>query len=352
MSLSSSKHLALFLALLRAAKAVDTNTVSITALADFTVEQSCVQNCLYLPGQYNLGYNLQSDLGCAVDSTVYNACYCAISIYDEYCTEAGYPRTNGAVVVTASSNPGAATALSSAAGGAQTTIAAASTSSAGGSSDSGITVITGLSTTITITTGAVYVPEATGTSSPSSSGSSSPPIGAIVGGVVGGLALLGILGILFFCWMRQRNRKAKLAQAPAQQQQQFPYMQQQPPPQQQSQYPPPQYTQPQPQPQNLQPTQTPAPAPPTPVSPMSSFAVPAAAMTKIPVGGGRAELQDPNAQALTPNTEVEANERRAAETTEGRYGLRPEELDSSGRYAGELHGDGRQGVNHAELPGM
>jgi hypothetical protein len=28
---------------------------------------------------------------------------------------------------------------------------------------------------------------------------------------------------------------------------------------------------------------------------------------------------------------------------EGRYGLRPEELDSEGRYVGELHGDGRQG---------
>jgi hypothetical protein len=27
----------------------------------------------------------------------------------------------------------------------------------------------------------------------------------------------------------------------------------------------------------------------------------------------------------------------------GRYGLRPEELDSQGRYVGELHGDGRQG---------
>jgi hypothetical protein len=25
-----------------------------------------------------------------------------------------------------------------------------------------------------------------------------------------------------------------------------------------------------------------------------------------------------------------------------RYGLRPEELDSEGRYVGELHGDGRQ----------
>jgi hypothetical protein len=27
---------------------------------------------------------------------------------------------------------------------------------------------------------------------------------------------------------------------------------------------------------------------------------------------------------------------------EGMYGLRPEELDSEGRYVGELHGDGRQ----------
>jgi hypothetical protein len=28
----------------------------------------------------------------------------------------------------------------------------------------------------------------------------------------------------------------------------------------------------------------------------------------------------------------------------GRYGLRPEEPDSEGRYVGELHRDGRQGV--------
>ena len=37
---------------------------------------------------------------------------------------------------------------------------------------------------------------------------------------------------------------------------------------------------------------------------------------------------------------------------QGRYGLRPEELDSQGRYVGELHGDGRQfGGGGVELEG-
>jgi hypothetical protein len=37
---------------------------------------------------------------------------------------------------------------------------------------------------------------------------------------------------------------------------------------------------------------------------------------------------------------------------QGRYGLRPEELDGDGRYVGELHGDGRQfGGGGVELEG-
>jgi len=37
--------------------------------------------------------------------------------------------------------------------------------------------------------------------------------------------------------------------------------------------------------------------------------------------------------------------------TQGRYGLRAEELDNEGRYVGELHGDGRQSGGGVELPG-
>jgi hypothetical protein len=47
----------------------------------------------------------------------------------------------------------------------------------------------------------------------------------------------------------------------------------------------------------------------------------------------------------------EEMEGRGVERREGRYGLRPEELDSEGRYVGELHGDGRQVVPGFELQG-
>jgi hypothetical protein len=72
------------------------------------------------------------------------------------------------------------------------------------------------------------------------------------------------------------------------------------------------------------------------------------------IGGGRAELQ--GTETAIPmvdvvGTEVEEGPRDRVESgveidsrgvQETRYGLRPEELDSEGRFVGELHGDGRQ----------
>jgi len=51
--------------------------------------------------------------------------------------------------------------------------------------------------------------------------------------------------------------------------------------------------------------------------------------------------------------EVEAYEKemRRMESV-NKYGLRPDELDASGRYVGELHGDGRHLTDaEVELPG-
>jgi hypothetical protein len=83
----------------------------------------------------------------------------------------------------------------------------------------------------------------------------------------------------------------------------------------------------------------------------------AAAVVRKPVGG-RAELPEKMVGAGTVgekevivDTKKEPFENvvdRGVEIdgrgAQGRYGLRPEELDSEGRYVGELHGDGRHGV--------
>lgn len=63
-------------------------------------------------------------------------------------------------------------------------------------------------------------------------------------------------------------------------------------------------------------------------------------------GPGRAELPEKvGAEAVIGQKEVIPDEKKERHEVygEGRYGLRPEELDSEGRYVGELHGDGRQG---------
>ncbi|KAG4273406.1 hypothetical protein FPRO04_09770 [Fusarium proliferatum] len=73
--------------------------------------------------------------------------------------------------------------------------------------------------------------------------SKSTPVGAIVGGVVGGVALIGLIGLGVFCLLRRRKSKPEPAPAPAQ-----PVMAQQqappPAPTNQNPYPQQQYFQP------------------------------------------------------------------------------------------------------------
>lgn len=62
----SSKYVALSLAALYGASAaVDTGTVSITAIPEWAVQASCVQGCLY-QGTNGFAYNLATGLGCVV----------------------------------------------------------------------------------------------------------------------------------------------------------------------------------------------------------------------------------------------------------------------------------------------
>jgi hypothetical protein len=84
----------------------------------------------------------------------------------------------------------------------------------------------------------------------------------------------------------------------------------------------------------------------SPVSPILSPVEPVALVRKAV--GGRAELMEKENEPVVEVTPASAPN-GAELQSEGRYGLRREELDADGRYVGELHGDGRQ-FTGSELP--
>jgi hypothetical protein len=84
----------------------------------------------------------------------------------------------------------------------------------------------------------------------------------------------------------------------------------------------------------------------SPVSPILKPVEPAEPVKQLV--GGRAELLEKQSEpvvSVTPAAAPNVTELYG----EGRYGLRPEELDANGNYIGELHGDGRQ-PGSTELP--
>ncbi|KAF4342037.1 hypothetical protein FBEOM_3968 [Fusarium beomiforme] len=95
--------------------------------------------------------------------------------------------------------------------------------------------------------------------------SKSTPVGAIVGGVVGGVALIGLIGLGAVCLLRRRKSKPEANPAPAQ-----PAMAQQP--QQPQQAPPPMPQNPYPQQQHYPPAVASYPSPHTAMSPAPSDA--------------------------------------------------------------------------------
>jgi hypothetical protein len=229
----------------------------------------------------------------------------AFSIYDTYCTSAGYPRSVLATTTTINAgNPSTAVV----------TGAIVYTITNGGSTFQ--VTETGVQTLIT-----------SPTSTPNSGrgGGQKVNVAGIVGGVLGALILIAVLLGAFLVWLpRRQKKKALLVQ------------------QQVS-------TQPQ-----------------TPGEPGSTF-VRGAAAVGVRKAGGRAELPEKGGGGVIGEKEIiEDVEKegkvgadpavdRAVEIdgsgTQGRYGLRAEELDSEGRYVGELHGDGRQFGGGVELPG-
>jgi len=195
---------------LNAVRGVNTGTVSITAAPQYSVEAACVQSCLYEPSlnQFYPDFlgELPNYLGCS--STGYNECYCtsdvqdeaslilstcvdagcvgtaqigeAISVYNDYCVSAGYPRKNGNAVAT-TTNEG-------------TTYT---------------TTINGVPLTATVIDPGSTATGSSPGKSPSSSSSKSGSkvnIGLIVGAVLGGLALIAIILVIVLMMMRQRRR--------------------------------------------------------------------------------------------------------------------------------------------------
>jgi hypothetical protein len=70
--------------------------------------------------------------------------------------------------------------------------------------------------------------------------------------------------------------------------------------------------------------------------------------------GGEMEKEKGNVISEISPVSPERGEVEMDAQGQGRYGLRPEELDGEGRYVGELHGDGRQfggGGGGVELEG-
>jgi hypothetical protein len=86
---------------------------------------------------------------------------------------------------------------------------------------------------------------------------------------------------------------------------------------------------------------------------VTTTAVPRAASPVSPVDPSKpadSEVQKPGRAELMAEKDEPVVAPAVTELQgEGKYGLRPEELDAEGRYIGELHGDGRQ-VTGSELP--
>lgn len=80
----------------------------------------------------------------------------------------------------------------------------------------------------------------------------------------------------------------------------------------------------------------------SPDSPLSAKATPAAVFKNL--ARGRAELLNKESETI-----VNVAPTAAEVNGDGRQALRPNELDTEGRYVGELHGDGRH-FTGSELP--
>jgi hypothetical protein len=208
----------------------------------------------------------------------------AISVYGDYCTSAGYPSNANVATTSTAKNP-------------QVTVI-----------PNNIVITVTYGSSIFLLTESAGVQTETLTSSSSSSANTNPSaisgtsqtqkvnIGAIVGGIIGALVLIAALLVVGFIWFNRRQKAKEKKKMEA-----------------------------------------------------------GAGSTFVPMKGpGRAELPEKGIPLVGVDAKEVVQEVREPISGGGgvemdgrgvqaaRYGLRPEELDSEGRYVGELHGDGRQ----------
>jgi len=212
----------------RGSKAIDTATVSITAAAEYAIEPACVQSCVYY-NSFDVADYLVVQLGCT--STIYNACYCtqiadqsastilsscvntlcrgtteisnAISLYESYCSGAGYPRSASASQTSTSTS---VTTVSGSTTPSSTAITTTTSTSSFSLSASSLILITPLSSSATSTASSSTASSSSSSASPSSSPSKSSgaamgmglgggKMGVVVGAVVGGL-VVGVVTLI------------------------------------------------------------------------------------------------------------------------------------------------------------
>ncbi|KAE8452937.1 hypothetical protein EG329_012124 [Mollisiaceae sp. DMI_Dod_QoI] len=331
----------------------DLGTVTIYDTPAYSVAVGCVRECLMQEFEAGVpdGLILAAALGCT--SPYYNGCYCtsavasaatsllseciveacsgtaeipdAFSIYNNYCTTAGYPGPATNVAQTTNIAKTTATAQNSgqAAPPSTTLVTGAIVYTVSNGGSTLLFTETGVQTVIT-------TPITSSSPSLHSKRKKKVNVGAVVGGVLGGLLLIAILLAVFLIWLPRRQKEMAAVES-------------------------------------LPPSGPFVPTQPTAPGAEGSTFVP----TGVPVrrGPGRAELSEKGGVSLgekevipdvkekeeglgrKEGVEVDGTGLAVGELGgESRYGLRPEELDSEGRYVGELHGDGRQ-FGGAELEG-
>ncbi|KAH8807420.1 hypothetical protein F5884DRAFT_880494 [Xylogone sp. PMI_703] len=228
---------------------VNLATVSISDAPNFAIQPACVQSCVYY-NSFDVADYLVAFLGCT--STIYDACYCtpgldqsatkfltscvesicrgtaqisnAISVYENYCTDAGYPRTVSASQTTSTTSTTSQTS-SQPPTSSQTPKTTTSSSSSSPQSSPPTSSPPGrpVSAPSTSSTSGAAGPHSSASSAPLSydtgttgkSSSSKSHAGAIAGGVVGGVVGLAlVIGAIWFYMRRNRSKAAAAALKP------------------------------------------------------------------------------------------------------------------------------------------
>jgi hypothetical protein len=201
---------------------------TIQSLPAYSLQRACVQGCL--AGEYAVAYDLncpqlnacvcrtdlQSQVSTYLTSCVNAGCSTnppdlssAVELYDSYCSMNGYPIVGAVVTTTASTSfvtsPATATVIIVPTATVTATETSSLTSVATISSVESQSSSTSTSSSTTTTSiSSTTIPISTSASTPAVSTKAGPGTGAIAGGVVGGIAVIGIIVALIFFFLRRR----------------------------------------------------------------------------------------------------------------------------------------------------